>query len=274
MEWKQEEILVTVKAYPEPSKTYRETSCVAGITASGKPVRIFPIPARDLQSDNQFRKYSVISARIAKATEDARPESHRIDLDSIKEISRLGTDNRWAERSARVEPFRVARSVEELRSRFQDVKAASTPSLAIIRPREVLSLKLEKRDREGWDEQQLSNLLRPNLFTQTPSIPLEFIPYRFKYQFRCDDPLCVKLHNFSVLDWEMNHTYRKWRREYGEAEWESKFRGRFEEDFIQRKDLQFFIGTMKNRPWEWTIVGLFYPPKMPSSEVTNLALPI
>lgn len=114
MEWEQEEILVTVEAYPEPSKTYRETSCVAGVTASGKPVRIFPIPARDLQEDNQFRKYSVIAARIRKATDDARPESHKIDFGNIRELYHLKTDDRWSERSSRVEPFRVAASLEEL----------------------------------------------------------------------------------------------------------------------------------------------------------------
>lgn len=274
MEWEQEDILVTVKAYPEPSKTYRETSCVAGVTASGKPVRIFPIPARDLEEDNQFRKYSLIAARIRKATDDARPESHKIDFGNIRELYRLKTDDRWSERSIRVEPFRVATSLEELQNRFKNDRTAASPSLALIRPKEVISLKLEKRDRDGWNEAELSTLVQPTLFDSRQQNPLEFIPYRFKYQFLCDDSRCTKPHSYSVLDWEMNQTYRKWRREYGEADWESKFRLRFEEEFIEKKDLQFFVGTMKNKPWVWTIVGLFYPPKSTKSEMVNLTLPL
>lgn len=37
-------ILITVKAYPNPSKTYEETVCVAGIDIdTGKWVRLYPI---------------------------------------------------------------------------------------------------------------------------------------------------------------------------------------------------------------------------------------
>lgn len=274
MEWEEEEILVTVKAYPEPSKTYRETSCAAGVTTSGKPIRIFPIPARDLQEDNQFRKYSVIHARIGKATDDARPESHKIDFSSIREVNRIDSKDRWRERSLRCEPFRASNSIEDLQSRFKINGAAASPSLALIRPKEIISLKIEERDREGWSEAELSTLVQPSLFDSKKQKPLEFIPYRFKYEFFCDDPHCKKPHNYSVLDWEMNHTYRKWRREYAEDEWENRFRLRFEHEFIAKKDLQFFVGTMKNRPWTWSIVGLFYPPKKVESEMVNLTLPV
>jgi len=50
-------VLITVKAYPAISKKYNETVCTAGITEEGKWIRIYPIPFRQLEYDNQFRKY-------------------------------------------------------------------------------------------------------------------------------------------------------------------------------------------------------------------------
>jgi hypothetical protein len=38
----QREVLITVKAYPNPSKKYRETVCVAGITREEGWVRLVP----------------------------------------------------------------------------------------------------------------------------------------------------------------------------------------------------------------------------------------
>lgn len=46
--WNRERILVTVKAYPNPSKKYIETVCVAGVTESGQWIRLYPIPYRFL----------------------------------------------------------------------------------------------------------------------------------------------------------------------------------------------------------------------------------
>ena len=28
---------------------------------------------------------------------------------------------------------------------------------------------------------------------------------------------------------------------------------------IEKNDTQFFVGTVNRRPWQWIIVGLFYP---------------
>lgn len=52
-----EDILILVKTYPSPSKKYVEISCTAGITSSGLPVRIYPIPYRFLGKDSRYRKW-------------------------------------------------------------------------------------------------------------------------------------------------------------------------------------------------------------------------
>jgi hypothetical protein len=41
--WLQREALVTVKAYPNPSKKYSETACIAAITRAEGWVRLYPV---------------------------------------------------------------------------------------------------------------------------------------------------------------------------------------------------------------------------------------
>ena len=61
-------VLITVKAYPNPSKKYEETVCVAGIDVdNGKWIRLYPITFRDLDENRRFKKYSIIQVRVKKA---------------------------------------------------------------------------------------------------------------------------------------------------------------------------------------------------------------
>lgn len=66
--WQVEEVLITVRAAPNPSKTYTETSCVAGVRLRDmKPVRIYPVPARELNQANRFKKYDVVRADLLRS---------------------------------------------------------------------------------------------------------------------------------------------------------------------------------------------------------------
>jgi hypothetical protein len=87
---------------------------------------------------------------------------------------------------------------------------------------------------------------------------LEKIPFKFSYEFRCDEDTC-KGHTMMCSDWEMAESWRRWKDTYGD-DWESKFRMRYEQDMIQRRDTHFYVGTVNKHPDNWIIVGLFYPP--------------
>jgi len=79
-----EKILIWAKTYPEWTKRYLETVCTAGMLESGKPLRLYPIPYRYLSGgDEQFKLHQWITAGIIKNPDDARPESYKIDCDSI-----------------------------------------------------------------------------------------------------------------------------------------------------------------------------------------------
>jgi hypothetical protein len=51
---------------------------------SGKPLRLYPIPYRYLGGEKEFSLYQWITAGIQKKQDDSRPESFRIDCDSIE----------------------------------------------------------------------------------------------------------------------------------------------------------------------------------------------
>ncbi|WP_425197541.1 hypothetical protein [Polaromonas sp.] len=79
-----ERVLILCKTYPSPSAKYAETSCVAGMTAEGRLIRLYPVPFRLVADEQQFKKWQWITARLEKARDDHRPESHRIFVDTIE----------------------------------------------------------------------------------------------------------------------------------------------------------------------------------------------
>lgn len=80
-------VLITVKASPEPSKTYGDTVCVAGVRllddGTVSWVRIYPVAFRHLDSAQQFKKFEVIEVDLSRSTKDGRTESHRPNWESL-----------------------------------------------------------------------------------------------------------------------------------------------------------------------------------------------
>lgn len=103
----QKKILVVVKTYPNPSKKYQETVCVAGVLLESPSswIRIYPISFRDLPFEQQFKKFQVIEVEIQRNKQDIRPESYNIKADSIKLLETIGTDRNWEERKKYFYPF-------------------------------------------------------------------------------------------------------------------------------------------------------------------------
>lgn len=91
------ELLVNCKTYPAVSKKYTETVCTGGVQADGSFVRLYPIPFRFLEKQEQYKRWDVIQVQAYKDTKDTRPESwHLAPGTPIKIIRRLTTDKqRW-----------------------------------------------------------------------------------------------------------------------------------------------------------------------------------
>src|SRR5580704_3007582 len=103
-----EEILILTKTYPSPSTKYRETTCVAGLNRDGKLRRIFPVPYRFLSGDSKFKRWEWIRAGVAHTDKDQRPESRKIDIDTIQLLGEpVGTEGGWFERRQLIEAHLV-----------------------------------------------------------------------------------------------------------------------------------------------------------------------
>jgi hypothetical protein len=257
-EWSTKRVLITVRTYPSPATKSVEASCTGGITAEGEWIRLYPVPYRLMDDERRFSKWQWIDVSTLKATNDSRPESFKLNIDSIKAGETIGTQGGWRERRALIEPLRRPSLCRIQQERDQK----GFPTLGFFRPHEITGLKIEPAEQKEWTPEQLAILRQTQdsiLFQRAPPKILEKIPFDFRYKFRCGDVDC-KGHAMICTDWEMAQSYRSWKREYGDK-WEHFFLSRYETEMIERFDTHFFVGTLNQYPSRWIIVGLFYPPK-------------
>lgn len=267
--FKPDEFLIVTKTYPCPSTRYRELSCVAGINRAGEMRRLFPIPFRLLEQTAQFKKWQWIRANATKAPADHRPESYKVDLDSIVCTDEyINTDNQWRKRLALIEPHMVS-GFAELEAR----RLRSGETLGFMRPARLIGLDIVSEKDKDWTPDELAHLQSQNMFDH-PDIaaraPLQKLPYRFYYRYEIDEPGGTKQFKHKITDWEVGALYFTCVKDYG-TNWESKLRQKLESDFAQ-KDLIFLMGTMHRFPDQWLIVGLVYPPKRSLDEGEQLAM--
>lgn len=249
--WTQKRVLITVRTYPTPAAKGAEVSCTAGITTEGQWIRLFPIPYRRLDREQKFSKYDWVDVRILKAA-DHRPESYNVDLDSIQRVGKIPPDAGWQARMAVISPLK-AHCLCCLKTQRD---AHQSPTLGFFKPKWIRRLIIEP-DRDDWTPEERAKLQQMSLFDKKPMIELQKIPFRFRYEFVCDEPDCPS-HTLSCTDWEMGESFRSWRKRYG-SNWEEKFREKFEEQMLHKNDTHFFVGTLHQHPATWIIIGLFYP---------------
>jgi hypothetical protein len=70
-----ERILITVKTYPTLSRKHGETVCTAGIREDGSWVRLYPVPFRRLDEQEQYRKFDWIELNMRKGTAEMNSPS-------------------------------------------------------------------------------------------------------------------------------------------------------------------------------------------------------
>jgi hypothetical protein len=248
-------VLITVKAPPNPSKKYQETNCCAGIDmATGKWLRLYPVPFRLLNYDKQFPKYSVISVKCQRPVRDKRVESYKVDQDSIKIVRRLGTGNKWSARKKIVLPT-LSPSFCQIRK-----DASVYKSLGIFKP---VDIDFEIKRTVPRDEQKRRAAYNQYRLFDKELKPVEQMPFSFYYRFKChDSPNCTG-HKLMIHDWELMGAYRRWRRKYTE---QSLLLNKIREKWLDTlcsptRDTYFYVGNMWQRPKQFMVLGVFYPPK-------------
>ena len=92
---------------------------------------------------------------------------------------------------------------------IKDSKAPDNVSLAAFKPSAFRRFIVEDDDRE-WKEQWLEQLKQVDMFTggsatSKTRVPIDKIPYKFKYQFEDDEGRSSKM---TIEDWEIGALYR------------------------------------------------------------------
>lgn len=250
-------ILITAKAYPNPSRKYGETVCCAGIDLDARSwIRLYPIPFRDLEKDKKFQKYDIIEVRCEKSRRDRRTESYRVDSDSIRVVGHLGTNGNWRQRRDVVLPL-CSPSFCEISCRL-----GKQQSLGLFRPSQVT---FHWEPSGPVDQTRRERCYLQLSFFDNRKNAIEKIPYDFYYSFRCSGAPRCPGHKLLVIDWELGQAYRRWRwrREYRDPKMLlQKIKEKwFGELCAETKNTHFYVGNMQRFPQQFMVLGVFYPPR-------------
>jgi hypothetical protein len=236
-------VRILVKAFPQHSDKHEETVCCAGITEDQQLIRLYPITYRRLARENQFNRYDLVEATLTKAANDIRPESYRVDHDSIEVIERGSSLD--DENKVRLWQPHIVTSLTALQDEHRD----NGRSLGIVRP-DSAGLKFFWKNAE-LEEQEDSRGVQASLLEE-PLRPLAPPELTFFYRYRSGD----KEHTQSIQDWEVQATYINYQRQYGSRDKALEMMTLEYGENIPRQNLHFIMGNMAKRQWQFIVIGL------------------
>jgi hypothetical protein len=234
------EATILVKASPQVGKRHGETVCCAGVNDKGEWVRLYPVSFRTLDQARQFRRWDRIRFRWKKPQDDPRPESLRVDHQSIEVIGELKQKDRLNFLSRLEVP-----SISKVK--------AEGKTLALLRPRNLKFFIEKKLPETLKEEKQKFQALaaQSDLFNSSPLIPFDPCPYNFKYSYTTDDGD----REGTCQDWETDATFYNWNRHYDEQKALEYMQRIFGEEY-PKKGMVLAMGTHSLYPDTWLINGI------------------
>ncbi len=135
-------VMITVKTYPNPSDTYGETVCVAGVRLDRKRpewIRLYPVKFRNEDFDKQFKKYEILRLNgTFRQPNDNRPESFRPRQDELEHIELLDTSSNWQRRRMNLDGLIGAATMCGLLAQNPiGGMGTPSPSLGLVKPTDV-----------------------------------------------------------------------------------------------------------------------------------------
>ena len=88
------EAIVIIKAAPQVGQRHGETVCCAGIDLYGHWLRLYPVSFRMLDDGQKFGRWDRIKFKWRRPNDDPRPESRRVDQQSIEIVGELKQSER------------------------------------------------------------------------------------------------------------------------------------------------------------------------------------
>jgi hypothetical protein len=258
-------VMITVKTYPNPSETYGETVCVAGVRLDrgrSEWIRLYPVKFRNADFDSQFKKYEIIRVNgTYHQTNDNRPESFRPRQEELVHVEQLDTSTNWQRRRVHLDGLIGATTMCELLDQ-NPVGGMGTPSpsLGLIKPADV---EVRVLDGDQWtaDEQaKIDRASAPDLFG-TSLAPLQPAPFAVRYKYRCASQRCTgHKHDQKVLDWEAGQAGRQWLRDYGDAGAREAMMTKWRDQLLSPdNDVHFYVGNQNRRRRSFSVLGVWYP---------------
>lgn len=234
------EAVVIVKAAPQLAQKHGETVCCAGIDLQGNWLRLYPVAFRTLDEGQKFGRWDRIRFRWRLPNDDPRPESRRVVQNSIGVVGELRPTER--------QNFLAARIVTGLNRERE-----SGRSLALLKAR-VHGFTYERKSEVEFARDvaafaALQN--QPDLFNTKPLIPYQPCPFRFQYRYETEDGV----RQGTCQDWEIEATFYRWRRSYGEERALAEMQRVFGEEYPM-KGMLLAMGTHSLYPNTWLINGI------------------
>jgi hypothetical protein len=197
--------------------------------------------------------------KVSPKSSDTRPESRKIEIDSIVRLGEfVDTADGWSRRLALIEPHKAS-DPDTLEAR----RLATGETLGFVEPKRCIELEISPVDDPEWTDDEIAKLQADGLFDTAEARArtlLRKLPYDFRYRHECATPAGLKEFRHKVTDWEFGALYWKCMRSHGPNGWESAFRDKVERAFFASRRLLFQLGTMHVYPNRWLIVGVIYPP--------------
>jgi hypothetical protein len=261
-DWEEKSLRILGTTYPNHSMKYVEVACTGAIDeATGAMIRIHPMPRRYLADDKRFQNFQRIRARVRPNFSDGRPESMRIDPDSIVPLDVIPAKNHAARRRFVEESPNLVRSVEELLTR----QKLEGMSLGAIRPKEILRTYLKTRspkDIAAWKRKQQELTSQQFIAGEPRPMKLDCPEVTFQVRWRCDDPRCHTPHDMGLKTWGLHELYRRYTDER-DPERDEKVKASLERMFdLSKRDVFLFLGTFVDLRFEFGLMDALSVPRI------------
>ncbi|MBT2502508.1 hypothetical protein [Curtobacterium sp. ISL-83] len=256
-------MMVTVKAAPEPSRSYIDTVCVAGVRVDGDVrewVRLYPVPFRHLSTAQQFAKYDIIEVDTLPAKNDSRSESRRPIWESLDVVAHVGAKAARDLVLSELPAVTMCDLLDGVRAHMD------AQSLGIVTVRELRGFMVSKHP--GWSSAQQQAIQdaihQPALFGEPPQpvAPLEAPRFVVKIRYLCAALSC-RGHQPTLLDFELAALQHRGRFSSDEALRTlilKKFR---DEQFHEGLRTSLYVGNIADPPKRksFSALGIHHVPR-------------
>ncbi len=250
-------VFIWGKTYPELSSKHTETVCTGAVDEQGRPIRLYPVPLRYLDGKQQYSIGDIVDVRARRNSADNRPESFKIDPESLTVVSSVPTDQQeWAGRREWV--FRdTSWHYDSLRD-LDAARSRDATSMGLVRPGAIERVYLQPKRAEAEREfrEKWESVTAQKDFFLPEYKALEFLTHEIRIEWRCASPCeqCSRNpHDMMVLDWGLLELARR------ERDWELARKKLETISTLSDYDFRLFIGNFRLRQHIWGVIGLWYP---------------